>query len=99
MKAIFIIYLLILVVSSSCTSEFSRFSLDGKYSFVVENDIVIEHPKFSFEYPKSFGLIPLHLLGSAPEITEVMLTREEQGHLSKSHIIIGVFQGEPEEFH
>jgi hypothetical protein len=62
-------------------------------------ELVNEHPRFSLEYPKSFGLLDWNktpdFVYPSENYTEVVFRRRESGKLLSSELYILVFPNEP----
>jgi hypothetical protein len=97
----FVIILLFLsLFSGNCTQpEFKKYVLgedDIRYKI---SDIVSKHPRFSLEYPSSFGLLDLNklfdIVNYGENITEVQFTRKTLFSSKEQYIFIDVFEKDP----
>jgi hypothetical protein len=105
---LFLLTIAMLIVSCNSNHEKTGYAVfkfkEDDIRFKLKNDIIYEHPLFTFEYPRSFGFLDMNGLdfGFSPGITEVEFNREGKGELEylfSSNITVqvckeGFYEGE-----
>lgn len=88
-------------MSVGCSSEYKTYTIPDEDIKEKHSGIITEHPRFSFEYPKSFGYVGLNSVGDvvmySENFTQIQFTRNEKfiTSYSQSLLFVNVFKDEP----
>ena len=100
----FPLFLIILsILNLNCTSlEYEKYTLEKEDVRFKISEITSKHPRFSFEYPRSFNLIDLnksyHIVDYGDNVTHVGFTRKESGRRIESGLFVAIFEHEPDKY-